>query len=168
MTTFKNASRLHQRIIGPGLALVALFSGCGPIEVEPGPADLTAVSTAPPETPSAATSEGVSCATDADCGGVSCLTSFRDADGDGYGGLAIRRCGESPPPGHVLRGGDCCDADAQAHPGVSLYQPSPNACGSFDWDCSGAVERFPDLPDVDACGCVGRGSKFTSSCVTCK
>ena len=37
--------------------------------------------------------------------------------------------------------GDCCDADRGAHPGIGTYLATRQACGSFDWNCSGAEER---------------------------
>jgi hypothetical protein len=49
-----------------------------------------------------------------------------DLDEDGYK-AATGSCG----------GDDCCDFDSRAHPGETAYYPSPDACGSFDYDCDG-------------------------------
>lgn len=49
-----------------------------------------------------------------------------DADGDGW---AAVECG----------GGDCCDVDASTYPG-GPWATEPDACGSWDRDCSGEVE----------------------------
>jgi hypothetical protein len=50
-----------------------------------------------------------------------------DQDGDGY---ADTKC----------LGTDCCDTDPKAHPFQASYYATPDACGSFDYDCSGANE----------------------------
>lgn len=50
-----------------------------------------------------------------------------DEDGDGWPSL---ECG----------GDDCCDVDDTSHPGAG-FAATPNACGSWDRDCSGEVER---------------------------
>ena len=50
-----------------------------------------------------------------------------DQDGDGY---ADAKC----------LGTDCCDTDPKAHPFQAGYYTTPDACGSFDYDCSGANE----------------------------
>jgi hypothetical protein len=50
-----------------------------------------------------------------------------DQDGDGY---ADTKC----------LGTDCCDTDPKAHPFQANYYTTPDACGSFDYDCSGANE----------------------------
>jgi hypothetical protein len=50
-----------------------------------------------------------------------------DRDGDGY---ADTKC----------LGTDCCDTDSRAHPFQASYYTAPDACGSFDYDCSGANE----------------------------
>jgi hypothetical protein len=51
-----------------------------------------------------------------------------DKDGDGY---ADTKC---------PLGTDCCDEDRRAHPYQTQYYASTDACGSFDYDCSGAAE----------------------------
>jgi hypothetical protein len=77
-----------------------------------------------------------------------CRTYFLDVDGDGYGSVATVRCdGErAPPPGYVTTGGDCCDADPDAHPGQTLFGTKTTACGTFDFNCDGVQE-----PQVPAC-----------------
>jgi hypothetical protein len=69
------------------------------------------------DTGSDVTAEG-----EADEGGNQC-----DQDGDGY---ADTKC----------LGTDCCDTDPKAHPFQANYFTTPDACGSFDYDCSGANE----------------------------
>jgi hypothetical protein len=35
---------------------------------------------------------------------------------------------------------DCCDSDANAHPGQASYFTSEDACGSFDYNCNGSAD----------------------------
>lgn len=97
---------------------------------------------------------GEPCTTNADCASGGCTFWFIDSDGDGFGsGNAIGACGLVQPnirllPGQtlVLDGGDCCPSDPGSHPGFTppvLLPPQtePDACGSFDRDCSGRVEN---------------------------
>jgi hypothetical protein len=97
--------------------------------------------------------DGEPCAANADCLNGSCLTSYRDADGDGYGRDKVTRCEVAPAAGYILTGGDCCDSDPATHPGVSSYSTGVNACGGFDWNCDGRIERSDG--SSTACGCVG-------------
>jgi hypothetical protein len=47
---------------------------------------------------------------------------------------------------------DCCDSDANAKPGQTSYFTTTNACGSWDYNCSGAVEKqYPSLGDATGC-----------------
>lgn len=61
----------------------------------------------------------------------------QDSDGDGYG--VCPNCGIAA--GCTYDGDDCCDTDANANPGQTNYFSSVNACGSWDYDCSGAIEK---------------------------
>ena len=61
--------------------------------------------------------------------------------GDGYGAGKVTRCERAPAAGYVLMGGDCCDSDPGTYPGVSSYPSAANACGGFDRNCNGKVER---------------------------
>lgn len=97
--------------------------------------------------------DGEPCTVNADCINGSCITSYRDGDHDGYGSGTITRCEPAPAAGYVLTGGDCCDSDPETHPGVSSYSSAANACGGFDRNCDGRVERSDGSSTV--CGCVG-------------
>ena len=107
--------------------------------------------------PACKVADGGPCDADGACANGSCLTIHVDADGDGYGGVARRICAEVPPPGHVRAGGDCCDADPDAHPGPVSFKNQRNACGGWDWNCNGAIETLPGR-DGERCGCpdIGR------------
>ena len=101
--------------------------------------------------------DGEDCTTSDQCANGSCLTSYADDDHDGWGGNAVRRCELTPQPGHVLKGGDCCDLQMNAHPGVAAYTQGQDACGSSDWNCDGVVES------QTTCTSLG---KFGSTCTT--
>ncbi|HEY8041540.1 MAG TPA: hypothetical protein VIF15_17155 [Polyangiaceae bacterium] len=51
-----------------------------------------------------------------------------DQDGDGH--LAA---------GSICGGDDCCDSDAEVHPGQTSYFATQSACGGFDYDCDGKL-----------------------------
>ena len=76
---------------------------------------------------------------DAGNGCTALRTYYRDADKDGFGDPASPQvaCGAAPA-GFVADKTDCCDRDAQAHPGQKAFFAKPDACDSFDYDCSGA------------------------------
>jgi hypothetical protein len=103
--------------------------------------------------PACKVKDGQPCTASADCLNGSCLTSYHDGDGDGYGQARVTRCELAPAAGYVLKGGDCCDSDPGTKPGVSSYSVGANTCGGFDWNCDGKVERADG--STTACGCVG-------------
>jgi len=51
-----------------------------------------------------------------------------DQDHDGYRSMGVG-----------CNGNDCCDTDANAHPGVTAFFTAPDACGNYDYDCSGTI-----------------------------
>jgi len=115
---------------------------------------------------------GQRCTADTDCADATCATYYQDLDGDGYGGAsALHLCepsGAAPPPQYVTVGGDCCDSDATAYPGETAYFSSPDGCGSWDFDCNGAIEgatafglKYGTVP-ASECGSTAHGS-----CSTC-
>jgi hypothetical protein len=86
--------------------------------------------------------DGLFCFESEECVNGSCLTSYRDIDGDGWGGRdAVRRCERAPQAGYVVKGGDCCELDRHAHPGVEAFSTLMDACDSYDWNCDGRVEN---------------------------
>ena len=120
-------------------------------------------------TPACKIKDGETCTKSADCLNGSCITSYHDGDHDGYGGAGVTRCELAPVAGYVLMGGDCCDSDPNAHPGISNYSTSTDACGGFDWNCDGKVEHAPGgaLP---SCGCttVVAGKLGGPMCTACR
>jgi hypothetical protein len=112
--------------------------------------------------------DGAPCKSDADCINGSCLTSYRDADGDGYGGAMVVRCERAPALGYVTAGGDCCDSDPATHPGVTTFSSASNACHGFDRNCDGKVERSDG--STATCGCFGpTGGKLAGQiCTSCR
>lgn len=106
--------------------------------------------------------DGEACTQAGDCASGYCRTYYRDQDADGYGVESpdgIVRCDATPQPpqGFAAMAGDCCDVDSGAHPGTAAYFTTKDACGSFDWNCSGADERqssgsCPTTSGALACG----------------
>ena len=97
-------------------------------------------------------SNGQSCTNASECASGACTTFYIDADGDGYAGSSATFCGISPPPGYVSSslGTDCCDSDANAHPGQGEYFTTTRiGCGGYDYDCVNGEEK------QYACGFVG-------------
>ena len=71
-----------------------------------------------------------------------------DTDDDGYG--VCPNC--NIDHGCTYDGDDCCDTDANAKPGQTAYFSSSNDCGSWDYNCSGAVEKHSNYCDkVTSC-----------------
>lgn len=94
--------------------------------------------------------DGQSCNTDVECASGRCRSYYLDRDGDGYGrkeAAPVRRCDRTPqpPPGYSATDTDCCDSDRGTNPGLppGTYFSRSNACGSYDWDCSGRTELEP-------------------------
>jgi hypothetical protein len=118
--------------------------------------------------PSCKLRDGQSCTSNDQCLNGSCLLSYLDSDGDGYGSTSVHRCELARQPGYIAVGGDCCDSDPQAHPGVTAYSQTTDACGSFDWNCNGVVEKSSTSGTAAmACGCVG-GGKLGEVCTLCR
>lgn len=61
-------------------------------------------------------------------------TFYRDQDEDGYGDPATTIVQCSAPAGYVSAGGDCNDADPQAHPGIT------ETCDGTDSNCNGMLD----------------------------
>jgi hypothetical protein len=87
-------------------------------------------------------------AVDQDCNGFDTVSCFRDLDGDGVGGAAIRLAadGDCADPGESTLGTDCNDADAAVFPG----RPEVPDDG-VDQDCSGS-DAVTCVADADRDG----------------
>ncbi len=125
---------------------------CSPVKDAPDPGTCDGSQICGPER-TCGQPEHEACATDASCAYGACRTYFLDNDGDGYGTAPISRCDRepAPPPGYALRGGDCCDTDANVYPGELTFYWTPSACGTFDYNCDGTKE--PENHDCqNGCG----------------
>ncbi len=72
--------------------------------------------------------------------GTECLSGYCyvDNDGDRYAPASgTKKCQLNSQ----LSGTDCCDSDSRAYPGESTYYSSTNNCGSWDYNCSGSIEK---------------------------
>jgi hypothetical protein len=79
-------------------------------------------------------------ATDPD-GSSGCSLRYIDNDGDGYGGGAsVCRCSVSAPY-TATNASDCCDSDNRVKPGQGNYYTSSSNCGTWDYNCNGAIEK---------------------------
>jgi len=67
------------------------------------------------------------------------VAAQREAGAAGEGGNQCDQDGDGYADTNCL-GTDCCDTDPKAHPFQANYYATPDACGSFDYDCSGANE----------------------------
>ena len=112
---------------------------------------------------------GLGCATDGAGGsdglaGSGCDTPvmwFYDADGDGFGAAAGEPAGCTPPPGYVLRDGDCDDFLPDVFPGAR------EVCGDgIDQDCDGgdaACEGPPEQWWIRGTGDQGLGTELAAA-----
>jgi cysteine-rich repeat protein len=97
----------------------------------------------------------------AGCSHTPLPTWYEDLDGDGYGNPGSPVCAATQPAGFVADATDCCDTSADTHPGQTGWFGAANACGDFDYDCSGAeVKQFMA---VSSGSCAGG---YTCSAIT--
>jgi hypothetical protein len=96
--------------------------------------------------------DGQSCTTSSQCLTGTCSTFYVDGDGDHYGTNAfVQRCGTTVPTGYADKSGDCCDSDINAHPGQTTPYPTPDGCGSYDYNCDGHESAVPYGPVQGSC-----------------
>jgi len=76
-------------------------------------------------------------------------TWYRDSDNDKFGKSSTFTKACSQPTGYVADATDCCDTDANTHPGSNACSASPNGCSSFDYDCDGSARECN--PPVSTC-----------------
>jgi hypothetical protein len=117
------------------------------------------------DVPACLLNNGESCDSNADCASGQCSAYYYDADGDTYGdpSRSIKRCdtGNAPPASYTATAGDCCDADPNAHPGVTSFFQSVDSCGSYDYDCDGS-----DGKQHNTGSCAGYSGVSTPDCGT--
>jgi large repetitive protein len=85
---------------------------------------------------------------------------YRDADGDGYGNGQMNTKACTAPPGYVANSGDCNDADAAIHPGVT------EICDGKDNNCASGIDegvKATFYADTDHDG-YGNPSTTTQAC----
>ena len=86
-------------------------------------------------------SNGQPCTDSSECAVDTCRAVFLDDDNDGFGdenASSTLTCGTVT--GFAVNNDDCCDADPLANPNQTVPQPTANACGDFDYDCSGEAD----------------------------
>ncbi len=79
--------------------------------------------------------------------GLETETYYQDADGDGYGALAIDSCDQ--PPGFVTQYGDCNDSDPAINPGAT------EVCDGVDNDCDYQIDEDFDADSDGYASCAG-------------
>lgn len=86
-------------------------------------------------------------------GATGCTPKYADQDQDGWGTTQVQCVCGSPFPFTAPQAGDCCDFDANAKPGPVygsvVYYASPNACGSWDYNCNGVLDK--EFPSFGSC-----------------
>ncbi len=74
-------------------------------------------------------------------------TYYRDVDGDGYGVASPTSAScTGAPSGYVASSTDCYDSNANAKPGQTTYYAANRGDGSFDYNCSGAIDYQYTIP----------------------
>ena len=104
---------------------------------------------------------------DSDCNGEELC--YRDDDGDGFRldtTLVSQNlsCGDAHEARAGATAGDCCDADANVHPGQTGYFETERTCGGlrYDYDCDGVQTRQWTQASDGGPACSGTGG---ASCV---
>ena len=93
--------------------------------------------------------DGQICSAPSDCANNACTTFYHDADKDGYYDAKTSICGTTAPSAEwnitSSSPNDCCDTDANAHPGQTAYfQTARVGCGGFDYNCdSSETMQYP-------------------------
>jgi hypothetical protein len=101
---------------------------------------------------------GANCTQDSQCASGRCLDWYTDQDGDGFGTVAVTlsTCGvpnvTAAPMGLIATTGDCCDTEADAHPGQAAFFNVPRTgCGGFNYDCVNGDQTAPSTVGITAC-----------------
>jgi len=98
---------------------------------------------------------------DGKCNDCQKTTYYADQDQDGYGDPNQKQESCNPVPGYVETGGDCNDADDDAHPQQQSFFYAPTkVLKDYDYNCDGTEEQqFPDKVNCvkSSGGCSGDG-----------
>jgi hypothetical protein len=79
-----------------------------------------------------------------------------DLDQDGF--RATGACG----------GNDCCDYDSRSNPSETTFYATPDACGSFDYNCDNQLEeQFPTASNCQVSGFTCSGEGFDKTVPAC-
>lgn len=90
--------------------------------------------------------------------GCTLTNYYRDADGDGYGGLeTVSGCVGTVPPMSAATPGDCEDTDPAIHPAAA------EICDGTDNDCNGRVDD-PFILTCGSCGGIITGGSIYQFC----
>jgi hypothetical protein len=101
------------------------------------------------------------------CGTHGHAKQYLDSDNDNYGaGTPLCLCAPSGrgagTPDALYRAdnpGECCDTDASAKPGQTLWYGTADACNSYDYNCNGVEDKFYTTQVDGSCnGCRNKGS----------
>jgi len=114
---------------------------------------------------------------DGNCDGTE--VCFLDDDNDGYltGQIVLSSdtdCADSGEGRFTEPAGDCCDQNADARPGQTLFFSVSNGCGGYDYNCDGIhTQQFTQVSTTTlACGgsppfCVDLGTGWVTSVAFC-
>jgi hypothetical protein len=116
------------------------------------------------------------CNSTAECGLGTCMVYYYDADRDGVPGHTSQgfclKSVDSPPQYYWTAPStpskwDCCDSDINVKPGQSQYFTTVSACGTWDYNCDGSMQksdlRVTTCASDGAGGCTAKNSMGTPS-----
>jgi hypothetical protein len=94
------------------------------------------------------------------CASGTCSKFYLDSDADKYpvssNSLGWCNVSTSQAAGYIPARSDgkwdCCDTDASVSPAqTSYFETASAACGTWDWNCSGTVEKLLVPGEVEIC-----------------
>lgn len=111
------------------------------------------------------------CSCPACASGGACTLWYPDADSDTFGdrnnaGLPGCIAGPAPAAGYVKDHTDCDDNDNRVRPSQTAYFATARSNGSFDYDCSGALEK-ETAEYLNGCGFCALNGRTCSANATC-